>query len=160
MSKVLSVQLRDPCDSDLAILFEQQKDSDYNNMAAFTKPDPSDWNAFHEQWTRILSDSNILKKVILFDGAVIGSICKFQMFGKTQVCYGIDKNFWGKGLTTSALEQFLHLIDERPLYAQAASDNHGSIRVLEKCGFKLIGTEIGFANARQSEIEESIFELV
>ncbi len=34
-----------------------------------------------------------------------------------------------------------------------------SIRVLEKCGFVLIGRESGFANARGAEIEEVVFEL-
>jgi len=47
----------------------------------------------------------------------------------------------------------------RPLYARAAKDNTTSIRILNKCGFKLIGHERGFANARGIEIEEVVLEL-
>jgi hypothetical protein len=35
-----------------------------------------------------------------------------------------------------------------PLYARAASDNAGSLRMLEKTGFRIIGTEVSFAPAR------------
>jgi len=31
--------------------------------------------------------------------------------------------------------------------------------VMEKCGFQKIGTEKGFANARQAEIEEFVYRL-
>jgi RimJ/RimL family protein N-acetyltransferase len=40
-----------------------------------------------------------------------------------------------------------------------AFDNQGSQKVLEKCGFVKIGTDKGFANARQAEIEEYIYKL-
>jgi RimJ/RimL family protein N-acetyltransferase len=33
----------------------------------------------------------------------------------------------------------LHLVVDRPIFARAATDNIGSIRVLQKCGFKIIG---------------------
>ena len=38
-------------------------------------------------------------------------------------------------------------------------DNLASLRVLEKCGFVVIGREKGFANARGMEIEEVVLEL-
>jgi L-amino acid N-acyltransferase YncA len=41
----------------------------------------------------------------------------------------------------------------------AAKDNVASLRVLEKCGFTVVGYEKGFANARGEEIEEVILEL-
>ncbi|MGV3486970.1 MAG: GNAT family N-acetyltransferase, partial [Tuberibacillus sp.] len=66
---------------------------------------------------------------------------------------------WGKGIATDALKQFLSLVTIRPLYARAATDNIGSCRVLEKCGFQLTGEDKGFANARNAEIEEFIFTL-
>ena len=45
------------------------------------------------------------------------------------------------------------------MYAGAASDNAGSLRVLEKTGFRVIGTEAAFASARGHEIEETILQL-
>ena len=55
------------------------------------------------------------------------------------VGYWIDRAHWGKGIATQALEAFVGTIDIRPLYAQVATSNIGSIRVLEKCGFVKIG---------------------
>jgi RimJ/RimL family protein N-acetyltransferase len=36
----------------------------------------------------------------------------------------------------------------------------GSQRVLQKCGFTLIAKEKGFANARNMEIEEFVYQLL
>jgi RimJ/RimL family protein N-acetyltransferase len=47
----------------------------------------------------------------------------------------------------------------RPLHARVASDNVASRRVLEKCGFRVIATERGFAEARAGEIEEFVLRL-
>jgi len=48
---------------------------------------------------------------------------------------------------------------ERPVYARAASDNVGSLRVLEKAGFRRVGVNRGFAPGRGEEIEETILRL-
>jgi len=48
---------------------------------------------------------------------------------------------------------------KRPVYAHAAKDNFGSIRVLQKCGFQIMGYDRNFANARGQEIEEVILQL-
>jgi hypothetical protein len=47
----------------------------------------------------------------------------------------------------------------RPLHARAASDNAGSLRVLRKSGFKVVGTETSFAPGRNADIEETILRL-
>jgi L-amino acid N-acyltransferase YncA len=47
----------------------------------------------------------------------------------------------------------------RPLHARAASDNAGSLQILRKAGFQDQGTEISYANARGTEIEETILRL-
>jgi ribosomal-protein-alanine N-acetyltransferase len=47
----------------------------------------------------------------------------------------------------------------RPLHARVAYDNVASQRVLEKYGFRVIGTERGFAEARSREIEEVVLRL-
>ena len=43
----------------------------------------------------------------------------------------------GRGVATEALSAFLRLEPIRPLYAGVAKHNVASIRVLQKCGFKL-----------------------
>jgi RimJ/RimL family protein N-acetyltransferase len=45
------------------------------------------------------------------------------------------------------------------VYARAASDNVGSLRVLEKAGFRPVGVDRGFAPGRGEEIEETILRL-
>ena len=60
---------------------------------------------------------------------------------------------------SAALKLFLLEEKERPLFAQVAFDNKGSIRVLEKCGFKERGNEKYFAKARGEEITEYLYRL-
>ena len=90
---------------------------------------------------------------------IVGSIAKFEMHGEAGLTYWIDKKFWGKGIATKALKQFLEIEPARPIIAAAAFDNYGSQKVLEKSGFVKIGSGKGFANARQAETEEFIYKL-
>jgi RimJ/RimL family protein N-acetyltransferase len=53
----------------------------------------------------------------------------------------------------------LELDGTRPMHAHAAADNAGSIRVLEKCGFRITGHDRGFALARDAEIDEVALRL-
>ena len=81
------------------------------------------------------------------------------MEGDTEITYWIDKKFWGQGVATKALNNFLDIETSRPIFGRVAFDNFGSQKVLEKCGFVKIGSDKGFANARQTEIEELIYKL-
>ncbi|HKB46638.1 MAG TPA: GNAT family protein [Ktedonobacterales bacterium] len=51
------------------------------------------------------------------------------------------------------------MVTLRPLFARAAKDNAASLRVLEKCGFTIVGEGKGFANARGAEVEEFVLRL-
>ncbi len=90
---------------------------------------------------------------------IVGSISKFVMEGDNEITYWIDKKYWGKGVATTALQNFLTIENTRPIFGRVAFDNLGSQKILEKCGFVKIGTDKGFANARQAEIEEYIYKL-
>jgi RimJ/RimL family protein N-acetyltransferase len=153
------VALRDVIEEDVDIFFEQQLDPAANHMAAFTAKDPADRTAFNKHWTMILGNGAIAKKTILFDRQVAGHIAGFEQFGKRSVSYWIGREYWGKGIATRALMLFLDLEGTRPLYARAAKDNAASIRVLEKCGFRMFGEDKGYSNARGEEVEEYIFRL-
>lgn len=81
------------------------------------------------------------------------------MDGDIEITYWIDRKYWGQGIGTKTLKAFLTIETNRPIFGRVAFDNFGSQKVLEKCGFVKIGTDKGFANARQSEIEEFIYKL-
>jgi RimJ/RimL family protein N-acetyltransferase len=153
------VSLRATTPEDPAIFFRFQQDPEAVRMAAFTAKDPTDEGAHMAHWARILADPTITNRTILLDGEVAGNIFCFLMDGEPQVGYWIDRRFWGRNVATRALTQFLEIITMRPLYASAAADNAGSIRVLQKCGFRYVETITGFANARNAEIEEALFRL-
>ena len=154
-----TVSLREVTEADLPIFFEFQLDPEANYMAAFTPRDPSDRDAFMRHCTRILADGSIVKRTILYDGQVAGSIVRFDQDGKPEVGYWIGREYWGKGIATRALLAFLDVVTERPLYAAAARDNLASIRVREKCGFAVTGYGKWFSNARGEDIEETHLEL-
>jgi RimJ/RimL family protein N-acetyltransferase len=152
--------MRDVAEDDLPIFFEYQLDPDANHMAAFTAKDPANREAFTAHWKRIMADATVIIKTILVDGQVVGSVLSYEEDGKPEVSYWIGKKYWGKGIATRALSDFLiHGNKKRPIYARVAKDNRGSRRVLDKCGFTIIGEARGFANARGAEIEELILEL-
>ena len=144
---------------DLNFFFTFQLDKDANYLAAFTSKDPTDKAAYLQKYTRFLDDLTINMMTIMAGDTVAGSIAKFETEGEAGVTYWIDKKFWGKGIATKALESFLTIENNRPIVARTAFDNFGSQRVLEKCGFVKIGTNKGFANARQTEVEEYIYKL-
>jgi RimJ/RimL family protein N-acetyltransferase len=153
--------LRNVVNDDLPIFFEYQLDPEANYMAAFTAKDPTNQETFMAHWHKILANEENIIKTIIFNGRVVGSVSSYEEEGKPEVTYWLGKEYWGKGIATWALKEFLaHHNQTRPIYARVAKDNLGSRRVLEKCGFKIVGESKGFANARGQEIEEFLLDLV
>jgi len=129
------IQLRDIEPTDLPIFYEHQLDPDATRMAAFP---PRDRAAFDAHWaTNVLGNPTAVKQTILVNGQVAGNIGSWPQDGVRLVGYWIGKEHWGKGVATGALTAFLRLVTERPLHAHVAKHNAASIRVLEKCGFRL-----------------------
>jgi RimJ/RimL family protein N-acetyltransferase len=151
--------LREVRDEDLAVLFEQWADPVAARMAAFTAPDHMDRDAFERRWSRLRADETVTTRVIVVDGEVAGTIGSWGDPGEREVTYWIGRSYWGKGIATRALEAFLAVEPSRPLHARVAFDNVASQRVLEKCGFRFVATEQGFAEARSGEIEEFVLRL-
>jgi RimJ/RimL family protein N-acetyltransferase len=148
--------LRDVSQDDLRIFFEHQMDPEANRMAAFTPRNEKDFLA---HWTKILADQTVVKKTILFDGQVAGSVVSFERDGDREVGYWIGREHWGKGIATNALAEFLDYVPVRPLYAHVAKDNLASIRVLEKCGFTVSRRFKAIATDRGEAVEEVILKL-
>ncbi len=154
-----STTLRETIESDLPTFFEYQLDPEANQRAAFTDREPTDRLAFDTQWAKIMVDPRITVRTILYDDKIAGCILSFPSEKTPELGYWLGKQYWGKGIATSALAQFLEIITTRPVYASTAADNISSVRVLEKCGFKLTGYRKDFAMARGEEIDEALFRL-
>jgi RimJ/RimL family protein N-acetyltransferase len=154
---VAEVRLRPVTEEDLPILFEHQRDPDAIQMAALK---PREWDAFAERWAKILVDESVTACAIDLDDAVAGHIVSFDRDGVREVGYWIGRAFWGQGIATAALNEFVRMNEFRPLHATVARNNPASIRVLEKCGFMITGYRTAPADDRwDEEIEEVLLKL-
>lgn len=150
-------ELRDVLAEDLEIFFDHQMDPLANQMAAFPARTKE---VFLNHWRmKILGNETAFRKTILVDGAVAGHILCWEQEGKRLVGYWLGQKFWGRGIATTALLEFLNVMSERPLFAYVAGQNVGSIRVLEKCGFTLYEKGKIFSSVHGREIEEFLMVL-
>ena len=145
------VELREVREADLPSFYEDQADPDASRMAAVATRDEE---AFAAHWAKILADDTTIVRTILFDGAVAGNVVSFERDGLREVGYWIGRDHWGKGIATRALDAFLDEDTTRPIYARVASDNFGSVRVLEKCGFETLRREWVSDETRDEQFEE------
>jgi len=153
------IALRPVEDADLDVLFDHGRDPEAVQMAAFTVEDPDDRHAFDAHMAMVRSSPGITLRAITCDGRLVGSISSFASGDRTEVTYWIDRGAWERGIASRALELLLTLVPARPLHARAASDNIASLRVLQKAGFTIIGTENSYAPGRHRDIEETILRL-
>ena len=151
-----NVTLRAVAEADLPIFYEQQLVPEATQMAAFPSRTRE---AFMTHWSKIMVNKNGIIKTILFDGHVAGNILSWEQSDKWEVGYWLGKEFWGKGIATKALAEFLDIVKIRPLFAHVVKHNIGSQRVLQKCGFVIAG-EDKFAEENGMKIEELILKLV
>lgn len=149
------VQLRDVEATDLPVFFEHQRDPVATEMAAFPSRDR---DRFMEHWKKILAEPKNMVRTILYDGEVAGNVVSFPGSGMTLIGYWIGREYWGRGIATRALRQFLRVVTERPLFAFVARHNVGSIRVLEKSGFTLVADEYR-ESENEGPVEEFLFRL-
>ena len=128
------VSLREVRVSDLPILFEHQADPEATRMAAFPSRDR---DAFMAHWAKIMANPAGSLRTVLCGGSVVGNIVAWTDGADRLVGYWIGREFWGRGIATAALAQFLDYEAIRPLTAHVVKHNAASIRVLEKAGFQL-----------------------
>lgn len=126
------VSLRAVAEDDLLVLFEHQNDPVAVEMANVPA---RDHGAHLAHWREVLNDDTIISRIVLFGGEVAGHVVSWEQDGRRKVGYWLGQEFWGRGIATVALSAFLEIEQTRPLYAQVAKHNAGSLRVLEKCGF-------------------------
>jgi RimJ/RimL family protein N-acetyltransferase len=151
------VRIRTVEDQDLDVFFDHQADQEATEMAAFPARDK---DQFAKHWAKIRADDTTVQRTIVVDGTVAGNIGSWEQDGQRLLGYWIGREYWGRGVATEALAQFVRQVTTaRPLYAHVAVHNIGSVRVLEKCAFRRDRAQEAQAPAPDDGIEEFIFVL-
>jgi RimJ/RimL family protein N-acetyltransferase len=132
--------IREVQPQDIPIFFEQQDDPVASAMAAFPSRDRT---AHDAHWAKILADDAVIARTIVEDGRVVGNIGSWVADDGRAVGYWIGRPYWGRGYATRALAELLAELPGRPVHARVAEHNLGSIRVLAKCGFSIVGASSG-----------------
>lgn len=153
------VELRPVLEEDLPVLFEHQLDPLARHRVAFAAEDSTDRASYLKRWRGHLVDGAIVMRAILVDGELAGHVVGFERDGEPEVGYWLARPFWGRGIATRALRLFLAAHTARPLQARVAADNQASLRVLEKCGFRLLRSERSYSNVRGVDVDERILVL-
>ncbi|WP_174876233.1 GNAT family N-acetyltransferase [Acrocarpospora corrugata] len=132
------VQLRDVEEADLELFYAQEHDPEATRRSRFV---PRERDYFMNHWrTRILGDPTVFVQTVTVDGVAAGNIVAWWEEGRRFIGYWFGREFWGRGVGTRALGLFLEREKTRPLFADPFSGNAGSVRLLERCGFRPSGT--------------------
>jgi RimJ/RimL family protein N-acetyltransferase len=150
------VRLRLVRSSDLPIFYWHQCDPVAVRMAAVPSRNERD---FFLHWKEILADEQVLVRAIVHERRVAGNIVSFAQSGRTVIGYWLGREYWGRGIATRALAEFLCLVEPRPVYAFVAKHNGRSVRVLQKCGFVVLGEGPGAPDADGRRVTELALRL-
>jgi RimJ/RimL family protein N-acetyltransferase len=151
-----SLRLRPVQDRDLDQLFAFERDPAAVRMAAFTRADPSDCQAFDAHYRRVRANPQNTLCAIERDGILVGQIASFTIEDSREISYWIDPARWGRGLL-APLDMFLEIERTRLLHARVAEHNIASARVLTRAGFVKIGWEVSYADGVAHEVVEHIY---
>lgn len=154
-----SLSLREFRKEDLLHFHRHRSDPEAVRMAAFTAADPPERTTFEARWEVNLAAPGNFHRTIVVGDRIAGYVAVFPQGAERETTFWIGREFWGQGIATRALAGMLEMFGHRPILARAAADNIGSVRVLQKCGFRITGRDRGFAPARRMEIEEILLRL-
>lgn len=131
------VSLRDVRPADLEVFLAQEHDPESVRRSRFT-PRPRD--AFMRHWeTRVLGDPENFVQAVTVDGVLAGNLAAWWDEDRRFIGYWLGQEFWGRGIGTRALGLFLEREENRPLHADPHIGNVGSVRLLERHGFRRTG---------------------
>jgi len=136
MSEVII--LRAIIEADLPTLYENQRDPEATEMVGFPA---RELDAFLAHRARNEANPTNESRAIMVGENLAGDIVSWAHDGERRIGYWISKQYWGRGVASAALKAFVAELTERPLYADVLKTNAGSIRVLEKAGFRLLGED-------------------
>ncbi|MFI7013029.1 GNAT family N-acetyltransferase [Streptomyces sp. NPDC050164] len=132
------VRLRDVVESDLDAFCAYEQDPEAARRSRFT---PRPREAFMSHWKeRVLGDDSCFVQTVTVGGDVAGNFVAWWDEDRRFLGYWLGRAYWGRGIGSRALGLFLEREKNRPLHADPFSGNTGSVRLLEKHGFRPAGT--------------------
>jgi RimJ/RimL family protein N-acetyltransferase len=134
-----AVVLREVEPDDITVFYDHQADPVAAEMAAVSIRDRA---AHDAHWAKNLANHANMHRTVEADGLVVGNVVSFDLEGHRNLGYWIGREYWGRGYATQAVVAYLREETIRPLYAHVAEHNGGSLRVLAKSGFVVIGDEV------------------
>lgn len=146
------VRLRLVTPDDLPSFYQHQIDPVANRMAGVRPRSREDFDIY---WQKLLNDSPVWVRAIVWQDLLAGCISLFKMEGLDSVGYWVARELWGREIATRALQLLLQEIRLRPLHARASRQNFASLRVLEKCGFEIVDYRFSPASSRYEACEEA-----
>lgn len=133
------VSLRALTEDDLPTIFGFNSDPVAAEMVGMPVRDEE---TFYAHRARNMANPVNQMFAILVGDEVVGDLVSWpDEEGHRRVGYWLGRQYWGRGIATAALTAFLVEQTERPLYADVSKANPGSLRVLQKCGFRLLAED-------------------
>lgn len=130
------VLLREVHPDDIAVFHRYQSDAEASALAGVPARDRE---AYEAHWAKLMGDPQVtLRTVVADDGTVAGQLLSFPRDGVREIGYWLGRAYWGRGIATAALAEFVRLVEERPLHAVVTEENVASRRVVERNGFTLV----------------------
>ncbi|PZD74823.1 Ribosomal-protein-serine acetyltransferase [Acaryochloris thomasi RCC1774] len=138
------ISLRDYTSTDVERLLELANNKRVSQYLVDTFPYP---RADAAWWINIgCREKSTITKVIEYKGEFVGSIGLTSQTGWRQhlaeMGYWLGEAYWGQGIATAALQEMTDTaftLGYRKLYAPVLATNTASMRVLEKCSYRLEG---------------------
>jgi RimJ/RimL family protein N-acetyltransferase len=128
------VRLRDVGAADLEVLWTHEQDPEAARRSKFR---PRERDAFMTHWkANVLGDPAVFVQGVTVDGELAGNVVAWWAEDRRFLGYWLGREYWGRGTGTRALALFLEREKARPLYADPFIGNTGSVRLLEKHGFR------------------------
>ena len=87
-------------------------------MAAFPSRDRG---PFMQHWQKIMNDKTVTIRVIVYKGKIAGHLLCWKQGYEQETGYWLGREFWGRGIASAALTEFLKIVTIRPQLASIIS---------------------------------------
>ena len=119
-----------------------------------------------EELSRLVDNEHILIIVDSETGQGVGWMTMeilSRLHGLARIGYTIDKGHYNQGYATAAVSDLTHTLfthtDIERMEADCSVDNTASRRVLEKCGFRLVGIKRKYLVIHGQRVDHHYYEL-